>query len=67
MLAERVLEWTKEWRKEGESALLLRQIERKFGPLSEVARQKLASADAETLLTWGDRVLDARRIEDVTG
>ena len=79
MLAERVLEWTKEWKREGldeglkqgfktgESALLLRLVERKFGPLSEVARQKLASADAETLLTWADRVLDARRIEDVIG
>ena len=73
MLAERVLEWTKEWRQEGwdegyktgESALLLRLVERKFGPVSEVVRQKLSSADAETLLTWADRVLDARRIEDV--
>ena len=69
MLAERVLEWTKEWMQEGfksgETALLLRQIERKFGPVSEVVRQKVASADAETLLIWADRVLDARRIEDV--
>ena len=51
--------------KTGESALLLRLMDRKFGPLSERVRQRVASADAETLLMWGDRVLDAARIEDV--
>ena len=83
MLAERVQEWTEEWKqdgmragfdqglkeglKEGESVLLLRLLERKLGPLPEGVRQSIASADAETLLAWGDRVLDARSIEDVIG
>jgi len=47
MLADRVTEWTEEWkrqgrqegkregRQEGEAALLLRQLEIRFGPLDE--------------------------------
>ncbi|MFZ4703231.1 MAG: hypothetical protein ACOYMG_24580, partial [Candidatus Methylumidiphilus sp.] len=36
-----------EGRVEGEAALLLRQLERKFHPLSESARRRIAAADAE--------------------
>ena len=61
MLAERVKEWTREWKKEGlqqglqrglqqgrlegETTLLQRQIERKFGPVDETMRARLAAAD----------------------
>lgn len=69
MLAETVDEWTREWReegrKEGEIQMLVRQLERKFGPLAEHHRQRLEKADAETLLEWGDRVLAADNIDDV--
>jgi len=73
MLAETVDEWTREWReeghkegrKEGEIQMLVRQLERKFGPLAEHHRQRLEQADAETLLEWGDRVLTADNIGDV--
>lgn len=51
----------------GESAMLLRLLERRFGPLSEPVRQRVAGADAETLLAWGERLLDARRLEDIWG
>jgi hypothetical protein len=40
---------------EGEAAMLLRLLERKFRPLPESARQRVASADAETLFAWGER------------
>lgn len=54
-------------RAKGEAALLLRQLERKFGPLPEPARQRLADADADTLLAWGERLLDAGTLDDVWG
>ena len=49
----------------GQQALLERQLERRFGPLSETARQTLAAADAETLGVWGERLLEAASLEDV--
>ena len=75
MLAERVKEWTQQWREEGrqegrqegEAGLLLRLLERKFGPLEAVVRERITGADAERLLVWGDRVLTADRLEDVIG
>lgn len=56
-----------EGRLEGETLMLLRQLERKFKPLPESARERIAKADAETLLVWGERLLDAQRLEDVWG
>jgi len=69
MLAERVTEWTEEWKRqgrlEGEAALLLRQLEQRFGPLNEADRTRVSRADAETLLKWGERILTAASLEDV--
>lgn len=79
MLAERVIEWTEEWkrqgleqgrqegRQEGEAALLVRQMDRRFGPLSAEARRRIAEADAETLLVWGERLLEAKTLADIWG
>ena len=75
MLAERAEQWTRQWweegrqegRQEGEVGLLLRQLERKFGPLDAVVRERITGADAERLLVWGERVLTADRLEDVIG
>jgi len=73
LLAERVKEWTREWReegwrkgrKEGEAQVLIRLIERKFGPISEQLRRQIESADSEQRLTWAERILSAERIEEV--
>jgi len=46
-------------RQEGETLLLMRQLERKFGPLNETVRTRLQGANAETLLIWGEQVLTA--------
>ncbi|MGH8475077.1 MAG: Rpn family recombination-promoting nuclease/putative transposase [Methylococcales bacterium] len=54
-----------EGRVEGEASLLLRLLERRFGALPEAVRQRVAAADAETLLIWGERVLDARTLEEI--
>jgi len=52
-------------RTEGEAELLLLLLERRFGPLSEATRQRVAKADAETLLVWGGRILDAKTLAEV--
>lgn len=48
MLAERVKEWTREWREQGREeerttgrAALIRQLEKRFGPLPQEARQRI--------------------------
>ncbi|MFM8333211.1 MAG: Rpn family recombination-promoting nuclease/putative transposase [Candidatus Methylumidiphilus sp.] len=53
--------------KKGEAKLLLRLLERKFRPLPDTARQRVAEADAETLLVWGERMLDANSLDEVLG
>ncbi len=56
-----------EGRQEGEAELLLRQIERRFGGIDETVRARVRSADSQTLLTWGERILVAQTIEQVFG
>ena len=53
------------WIEEGEAALLIRLLERKFGPLAPEHRARIDAADAETLLVWGERILTAETIEAV--
>ncbi len=81
MIAEEAPTWTEMWerqglekglekglergRRQGESILLLRQLERRFGPLDEHTRQRVESADAERLLEWGERFVDATVLQDV--
>ncbi len=50
-------------RQEGQAVVLLRQIERKFGPPSEAVREHIAGADAETILQWSDRILTAESLD----
>lgn len=52
-------------RQEGEAALLQRLLDRRFGPLDEALRQRIAEADADTLLRWGERIFQAATAEDV--
>jgi predicted transposase/invertase (TIGR01784 family) len=52
-------------RHQGEAAVLLRQIERKFGPPMESVRQQVEDADTETLLRWSDRILTADNLDAV--
>jgi len=55
----------KEGRKEGEVAILLRQIARTFGPPTETVREHIARADPATLLAWSDRILTAQTLDKV--
>jgi len=52
-------------RQEGEAALLLRQLERRFGALPGWARDRVAAADTAALENWGLRILDAGSLDDV--
>jgi len=45
----------------------LRLLERRFGPVPQDARDRIAAADADTLLAWGERILDAKVSEDIWG
>jgi predicted transposase YdaD len=60
-------EGRKEGRREGEAALLLRLLRSKFGEPDTAVLQRVKAADAELLLTWGERVLTARKLEEIFG
>lgn len=64
-----VLDWTRQWQEEGRrqggAELLLRQAERKFGPLGIHDRTRIELAPPERLLLWGERLLTARSIEEI--
>ncbi len=81
MLAERVQEWTRTWkqegmaeglqqgrqegRQEGQAELLVRILERKFGPLPPTYQQRILTAGPDDLWRWVDRVLSAAALEQV--
>ena len=64
-----VLDWTRQWqdagRRKGGAELLLRQAERKFGPLGNHDRLRIELAPHERLLDWGERLVMARSLEEV--
>jgi predicted transposase YdaD len=50
---------------DGRAELLVRQLERKFGPLPAHVRERIAAAGGERLLEWGERLLTARSLAEV--
>ena len=50
---------------QGEAAVLLHLIERKFGTPSQAVRERVLTADTETLLNWSERILTAESLEAV--
>jgi hypothetical protein len=46
-------------------SLLTRQLERRFGPLTEETIGKVNAADLATLENWSLRVLDAKTLDEV--
>ncbi len=83
MLAERYETWTEQWqreglekglkeglkkgRQEGEAVVLQRLLTLKFGPPDASSQRRIATADADTLLRWSERVLTAQRLDEVLG
>jgi hypothetical protein len=45
--------------------MLSHMLEGRFGPLPEWAKEKIASAEIETLEKWGLRLLDASNLKEV--
>ena len=45
--------------------MLLRLLERRFGKVPKAYQTHIATADADTLLLWSERVLFAQRLADV--
>ena len=54
-----------EGRVDGESAVLLRLLRRRFGDLPATVEQRVQNAKPELLVRWTDRILDAKTLEDV--
>ncbi len=50
---------------QGERVLLLRLLTRRFKNLSASYKKRIEQADAKKLLAWGDRVLEARTLDEV--
>ncbi|WP_412851385.1 DUF4351 domain-containing protein [Ectothiorhodospira shaposhnikovii] len=51
---------------QGEAQILLRQIERKFGPQARMhCQQRVQQADEAQLLQWIDNILTAEHLEDI--
>jgi len=71
MLRETVQEWTQQWleegRQQGEARLLSRQLEQRFGPLTDSDRARINQADADELLSWAERLLTAQTLSEVFG
>jgi hypothetical protein len=76
-LQTRVEQWIEPWKQEGEergeqkgrrrgvAALLVRQLERRFGVLPGWATDRVIAADTVMLEEWSLRVLDAASLEEV--
>ena len=54
-------------RLDGERALVLRLIQRRFGEVPPSVHKRLQSAAQHQLETWADRVLDADSLDDIFG
>lgn len=52
-------------RQEGEAAVLLRLLTRRFGPLGEETTQRVRRASPAELEQWADNILDARTLDEV--
>lgn len=62
--AQGLEEARRERREEGMRALLGRQLTKRFGPLPDWARDKLAAARTDRLEQVADRIFDAASLED---
>ncbi|NBC33931.1 MAG: DUF4351 domain-containing protein [Alphaproteobacteria bacterium] len=58
-LTKGLAEGKAEGTREAQVHILLRQLERRFGPVPEGIRETVEAADRETLDRWLDRILDA--------
>ncbi len=48
-----------------EAAIFIRLLQCRFHQVSRHCMKKIQRADAETLLVWGERLLDAQILDDI--
>ncbi len=60
-------EGLQEGRSEGQAQMLLRLLDRRFGPLSASVNERVGAASAVELERWADAILDARTLDEVFG
>jgi hypothetical protein len=77
MLEQRIVRWTQDWERqgwrkgrkeglrEGEAEVVLRQLERKHGPLPAWVKKRVRAADTEKLLIWAERILTAESLDEI--
>ena len=53
--------------REGEASLLRRQLRRRFSELPGWVEERLEAASREELEAWSERILDAKRLDEVFG
>jgi hypothetical protein len=49
----------------GEAAIIMRLMQHRFGNIPEVYEQRIQQADANTLLSFGEKILEAKTLEDL--
>ena len=52
---------------EGQADILLRMLDRRFGPLPQYAVGRVRAGTAEEIAAWADAVLDAPTLDAVLG
>ncbi|MBF0144772.1 MAG: DUF4351 domain-containing protein [Magnetococcales bacterium] len=55
----------KKGHRNGEAAMLMRQLQRRFGPIPEWVNEKMATADLTSLEEWSLRFVDAQSLNEV--
>jgi len=58
-------QWLDEGLSKGKAELLLRQIHRRFGPVTPQVEAKVRAADIDTQDVWGDRILTAATLDEL--
>ncbi|HKI33829.1 MAG TPA: DUF4351 domain-containing protein [Gemmataceae bacterium] len=56
---------TTTWHEQGERKILERQLQKRFGPLSDKVRERLAALSAERLEELAEAILDAKSLKDL--
>jgi hypothetical protein len=66
MLEENILEWRKKDRREGMREVLLRLLERRFGPLPEEKRRRIEAITSPARLNrLADQILTAKSLDEM--
>ncbi|WP_347331314.1 DUF4351 domain-containing protein [Marinimicrobium locisalis] len=52
-------------RQQKAAALLIRFLEKRFGPLDEAVRKRVGNASVQDIENWSDQVLEAGSVEEV--